>query len=79
MHSSQARSTLTASYACSKSVHALNGDTIGVLLNRQVERYPDRDMIVFHKDKKRLTYSEFKQKVRKIIIFFCILTAVSGM
>ncbi|XP_067944771.1 medium-chain acyl-CoA ligase ACSF2, mitochondrial-like [Watersipora subatra] len=57
------RSYIRPSYECSKSAHALNGSTIGAMLQQQVERQPDRDMLVCREDNVRLTYQAFKEKM----------------
>ena len=51
------------SYESSSSKHSLLGATIGELLQKQVEKTPDRDMVVFSQDGVRLTFSQFKKKV----------------
>ena len=46
----------------------LLGATIGQLVDRVAENYPDRDAYVFCEDDKRATFQEFKTKV-KIMLF----------
>jgi len=67
------RYSVNLSYASSPSDHTLSGATIGELFNKQVEATPDRDMIVFSRDNVRLTYQQFKSKVRYSITFYCYL------
>lgn len=61
------------SYDSSTSGHSLLGVTIGELLQKQVERVPDREMVIFSRDGIRLTFSQFKEKVR-FICNMCVST-----
>ena len=52
------------SYVSARSEHELVGETIGELYTREVEKQPDKDMVVFSQSGIRLTYEQFKKKVR---------------
>ena len=55
---------LTQSYDHgSLSNEKLLSKTIGNLLDEATERFPDKEAVIFHNDKRRKTYSQLNQKV----------------
>ncbi|PWA21408.1 hypothetical protein CCH79_00003359, partial [Gambusia affinis] len=55
--------TLTTSYVHGTSSKALLHDTVAEALQKSVERWPDREAMVFLEDGVRKTYAEFQQDV----------------
>jgi fatty-acyl-CoA synthase len=54
------------SYVCAASSQPLLGLTIGEMLNRITEKYPDNEAIVSNFEETRLTYREFLLEVNKV-------------
>uniref|UniRef100_A0A672KQZ6 Medium-chain acyl-CoA ligase ACSF2, mitochondrial n=1 Tax=Sinocyclocheilus grahami TaxID=75366 RepID=A0A672KQZ6_SINGR len=57
--------TLTTSYAHGISSHSLMSSTVDQCLQRTVERYPDREALVFMQDGIRKTFAQFYQDVEQ--------------
>ncbi|XP_016355391.1 medium-chain acyl-CoA ligase ACSF2, mitochondrial [Sinocyclocheilus anshuiensis] len=57
--------TLTTSYAHGISSHSLMSSTVDQCLQRTVERYPDREALVFMQDGMRKTFAQFYQDVEQ--------------
>lgn len=57
--------TLTTSYAHGTSTRSLLSCTVGEALQASVERWPDRDAVVFLQDGVRKTFAQFQQDVDK--------------
>ncbi len=55
--------TLTTSYVHGISSHSLLSSTVDQCLQRTVERYPDREALVFMQDGMRKTFAQFYQDV----------------
>jgi len=55
--------TLTTSYAHGISSHPLLSSTVDQCLRATVERYPDREALVFVQDGIRKTFAQFYQDV----------------
>lgn len=55
--------TLTTSYAHGTSSTPMLYDTIGGMLQKSVERFPDKDAVVFVQDGVRKTFAQFQQEV----------------
>ncbi|XP_062381886.1 medium-chain acyl-CoA ligase ACSF2, mitochondrial [Sardina pilchardus] len=55
--------TLTTSYAHGTSTRSLRSCTVAQALQAAVERYPDRDAVVFMQDGIRKTFAQFQQEV----------------
>ncbi|RVE59996.1 hypothetical protein OJAV_G00193860 [Oryzias javanicus] len=55
--------TLTTSYAHGTSSTPMLHDTIGAMLQKSVERFPDKDAVVFVQDGVRKTFAQFQQEV----------------
>nr|XP_040033074.1 medium-chain acyl-CoA ligase ACSF2, mitochondrial [Gasterosteus aculeatus aculeatus] len=61
--SSPITSTLTTSYAHGTSSSSLLNATVGESLLRTVERWPDREAVIFVKDRVRKTFAQLQQDV----------------
>ncbi len=59
----ESKTTPELSYACGTADFPLLGLTIGELLNRIAEKYPDNEAIVSPKQNIRLTYRQFREAV----------------
>uniref|UniRef100_A0A9J7YMH6 Medium-chain acyl-CoA ligase ACSF2, mitochondrial n=1 Tax=Cyprinus carpio carpio TaxID=630221 RepID=A0A9J7YMH6_CYPCA len=57
--------TLTTSYAHGISSHSLLSSTVDQCLKHTVERYPDREALVFMQDGMRKTFAQFYQDVEQ--------------
>ncbi|XP_059388307.1 medium-chain acyl-CoA ligase ACSF2, mitochondrial [Carassius carassius] len=57
--------TLTTSYAHGISSHSLLSSTVDQCLKHTVERYPDREAVVFMQDGMRKTFAQFYQDVEQ--------------
>lgn len=55
--------TLTTSYVHGTSSHSLLSSTVDQCLQHTVERYPDREALVFMQDGMRKTFAQFYQDV----------------
>lgn len=62
--------TLTTSYAHGISSHSLLSGTVDQCLKHTVERYPDREALVFMQDGMRKTFAQFYQDVSDFSSFF---------
>uniref|UniRef100_A0A7M5X7U4 Medium-chain acyl-CoA ligase ACSF2, mitochondrial n=2 Tax=Clytia hemisphaerica TaxID=252671 RepID=A0A7M5X7U4_9CNID len=57
---------LIESYDHVVSEHKLIGKTIGQVFNETVEKFPDHEAVVFHRDKKRMTFAQLDEKVNTL-------------
>ncbi len=62
--------TLTTSYVHGISSHSLLSSTVDQCLQRTVERYPDREALVFMQEGMRKTFAQFYQDVSDFCIWF---------
>eukprot|EP00111_Clytia_hemisphaerica_P006347 TCONS_00018396-protein len=62
----RSNSKLVESYDHVVSEHKLIGKTIGQVFIETVEKFPDHEAVVFHRDKKRMTFAQLDEKVNKL-------------
>lgn len=70
---------LTSSYVHGKSSTPLVFHTVGEILQRTVERFPDREALVFVEQGVRKTFAQFQQDVSLFIRTLITTKSLAGM
>jgi fatty-acyl-CoA synthase len=68
----------TRSYAHGSSATPLISDTIGEVLDKAAERWPDREAVVVHDQGIRLTFAELRRQVDRLAAGFIALSLRPG-